>query len=88
MSERDDLLRLRRIIWSSIREAVPEKRAPLMREYRTVSARIEELKTGKATGDAPTQPTDGGDEIDELTARRASRNRPAGAARRPAARDG
>ncbi|MGO1319920.1 MAG: hypothetical protein ACTII7_07735 [Galactobacter sp.] len=71
MAERSDLLRLKRLLWTSIREADPEKRAPLAKEYRTVSARIDELANAKTKSEQPKG--GGGDDLDELTARRAAR---------------
>lgn len=52
------------VMWSSIEEADPDKRAPLMNQWRALEASIAELdsKTEKA-----------GDPVDEIAARRSAR---------------
>lgn len=60
----DDLLVLRDVLRRSIREADPDKRASLAREYRATLERIETLNTK----------TEKGDPIDELASRRSARS--------------
>lgn len=64
MSRIEDLTTARDLMWDSICAADPEKRAPLMNQWRALEASIAELeaKAGKA-----------GDPVDEIAARRAAR---------------
>lgn len=75
----DDLNDLRELLWSSIREADPDKRAPLAARLSDVVEQIEKLTpTAKA-----------GDPVDEIAKRRSARG--AGSAksqRRPTADQG
>lgn len=71
MARIDDLKDARDVMWTSISEADPDKRAPLMNQWRALEATIAELE-------AKTEKT--GDPIDEIAARRAARG---GATARP-----
>lgn len=64
MSRIEDLKRARDLMWESIEAADPDKRAPLMNQWRALELTIASLsaKTDKA-----------GDPIDEIAARRAAR---------------
>ena len=64
MSRIDDLKRARDVMWESITTADPDKRAPLMNQWRALEATIAELESqaGKV-----------GDPLDEITARRTAR---------------
>lgn len=64
MSRVADLKNKLKFIWESAQEADPDKRAPLMNQWRALEATIAELesKTEKA-----------GDPVDEISARRAAR---------------
>lgn len=59
-----DLERLRDLLWDSLSEADPEKRASLAAQYRGTLAEIEALS--KDAGKA-------GDPLDEIAARRSAR---------------
>lgn len=63
VDESEKLDALLRLLWSSLNEAEPDKRASLAREYRQTLEKLETLK-GK---------TKAGDPIDEVAARRAAR---------------
>lgn len=71
MARIDDLKRARDVMWDSVSEADPDKRAPLMNQWRALEATIASLEseTGKAA-----------DPLDEISARRAARG---GATARP-----
>lgn len=71
MARIDDLKDARTVMWDSITLADPDKRAPLMNQWRALEATIAELE-------AKTEKT--GDPIDEIAARRAARG---GATARP-----
>lgn len=64
MSRLDDLKSARDLMWVSISESDPDKRAPLMNQWRALEATIAELElsAGKAA-----------DPVDEISARRAAR---------------
>jgi len=64
MARLDDLKLARDVMWDSISEAGPDKRAPLMNQWRALESTIADLesKTEKA-----------GDPLDEITARRTAR---------------
>jgi hypothetical protein len=64
VSRLDDLQRAQEVMWSSITAADPDKRAPLMNQWRALEASIAELKSqsGKT-----------GDPVDEIAARRSAR---------------
>ena len=64
MARIDDLKDARTVMWDSITLADPDKRAPLMNQWRALEATIAELE-------AKTEKT--GDPIDEIAARRAAR---------------
>ena len=60
----DDLTAARDLMWASIVESDPDKRAPLMNQWRALEAAIAELaKDSEKTGDP----------IDEIAARRSAR---------------
>lgn len=64
MARIDDLREARDVMWQSIVECDPDKRAPLMNQWRALEATIAELElsAGKAA-----------DPVDEISARRAAR---------------
>lgn len=62
---REDLEALRSILWESLTDAEPDKRASLAREYRTTVEKLAALDAGKVK--------EAGDPIDELASRRAAR---------------
>lgn len=64
MARIDDLKSARDVMWESISEADPEKRAPLMNQWRALEATIASLESesGKVA-----------DPVDEIAARRAAR---------------
>lgn len=64
MTRIDELKKARDVMWDSISEADPDKRAPLMNQWRALEATIAELESQK-------QKT--GDPLDEIAARRAAR---------------
>lgn len=78
MSRLDELRASKALMWESLQMTIPEKRAPLMAQWRALEKEIAELSadTGKA-----------GDPIDEIAARRTARGgataRIGKAARRP-----
>lgn len=80
MSDRlEDLKALRELLWESIRQADPEKRAPLAARLESVVEQIEKLSPRAKAGDP----------IDEIAQRRSARG--AGSAksqRRPSADQG
>lgn len=64
MSRLDDLKDKRDFMWDSMQLADPDKRAPLMNQWRALDASIAELESqSKKTGDP----------IDEIAARRSAR---------------
>ena len=64
MSRLDELKRARGVMWDSIIEADPDKRAPLMNQWRALESTIAELASeAEKTGDP----------LDEITARRVAR---------------
>lgn len=63
-SRLDGLVAAKDLMWQSIQDAEPDKRAPLMNQWRALEASISELET--ETGKA-------GDPLDEISARRAAR---------------
>lgn len=67
----DDLKALAAVLWSSIEECEPDKRAALANQYRATLAEIDELSEADVKV---------GDPIDQLAARRTSRG---GATARP-----
>lgn len=71
MARIDDLKAARDVMWDSLTEADPDKRAPLMNQWRALEATIAglESETGKAA-----------DPLDEIAARRTARG---GATARP-----
>lgn len=71
MARIDDLKSARDVMWESISAADPDKRAPLMNQWRALEATIATLESesGKAA-----------DPIDEISARRTARG---GATARP-----
>lgn len=64
MARKDDLKALADLLWASLGEADPDKRAPLANQYRATLAEIEELSADEQKV---------GDPIDALAARRAAR---------------
>lgn len=64
MSRLDELKAARDVMWDSMAASDPEKRAPLMNQWRALELTIAELesKTNKV-----------GDPVDEIAARRAAR---------------
>lgn len=64
MSRLDDLRTARDLMWQSIQVADPEKRAPLMNQWRALEATIANLSADAEKA---------GDPIDEIAARRAAR---------------
>ena len=64
MARIDDLRAAQDLMWSSIAEADPDKRAPLMNQWRALEATLAEL--GKAEEKT-------GDPLDEIAARRTAR---------------
>lgn len=64
MARIDDLKAARELMWESIVEAEPDKRAPLMNQWRALEASIAglESETGKVA-----------DPLDEIAARRSAR---------------
>lgn len=64
MSRIDELKSKRDFMWESMQQADPDKRAPLMNQWRALDATIADLES--ATEKA-------GDPIDEIAARRAAR---------------
>lgn len=71
MARIDELKKARDVMWDSLSEADPDKRAPLMNQWRALEATIATLESesGKAA-----------DPIDEIAARRSARG---GATARP-----
>lgn len=71
MARIDDLKAARDVMWTSLTEADPDKRAPLMNQWRALEATIAglESETGKVA-----------DPLDEISARRTARG---GATARP-----
>lgn len=64
MARIDDLKTARTLMWDSMTEADPDKRASLMNQWRALDASIAELEgMAKKTGDP----------IDEIAARRSAR---------------
>jgi hypothetical protein len=59
-----ELEALRIILWSSIQEVSPDKRAPLANQLRATLTELAELTKGSGKV---------GDPVDEITARRAAR---------------
>ena len=76
MARIDDLRGLRDLLWASLAEADPDKRASLAAQYRGTLAEIDELT--KAEGEQR-------DGIDEIAARRAARGGSTARPRRAAA---
>ena len=64
MARIDDLKAARDLMWASMSEADPDKRAPLMNQWRALELAVSELSNEAAKT---------GDPIDELTARRSAR---------------
>lgn len=64
MARIDDLREKRDFMWESMREADPDKRGPLMNQWRALDATIADLESQKQKA---------GDPIDEIAARRAAR---------------
>lgn len=64
MARLDDLKEARDVMWDSLTEADPDKRAPLMNQWRALEATIAELQSMSERA---------GDPIDEISARRAAR---------------
>lgn len=64
MARLDELVKARDVMWESIVEADPDKRAPLMNQWRALESTIAEL-----SGAAEKM----GDPVDEISARRAAR---------------
>ena len=64
MARLDDLKSALALMWESIEVADPEKRAPLMNQWRALEVTISEIESqvGKA-----------GDPVDEISARRSAR---------------
>lgn len=62
-SRLDDLKKLREVLWTSIVEADPGKRAPLVARMESVIQQIDDLTPSEKAGDP----------IDEIAARRAAR---------------
>lgn len=64
MARIDDLKGARDVMWASIQATAPEKRAPLMNQWRALEATIAslEVESGKVV-----------DPVDEIAARRAAR---------------
>ena len=79
MARIDDLRAARDLMWMSLSEADPDKRGPLMNQWRALEATIAELeaKSEKA-----------GDPIDEIAARRSARGGATARSRRTAGRTG
>jgi len=64
MARIDELMTARDLMWDSIVEADPDKRAPLMNQWRGLEATIAELsRESEKTGDP----------VDEIAARRTAR---------------
>lgn len=59
----DDLQAMRELIWTSLSEADPDKRAPLFARLESVIEQIEELSPNEKAGDP----------VDEVAKRRAAR---------------
>jgi hypothetical protein len=72
MARIDDLKAARDVMWDSMQAADPDKRAPLMNQWRALEATIAELEAAKTEK--------AGDPLDEITARRSARG---GATARP-----
>lgn len=64
MSRLDDLKLARDLMWESISEADPDKRAPLMNQWRALESTIAELESKSEKA---------GDPVDEIAARRSAR---------------
>ena len=62
-SRLDDLLEMRSLLWDSLDEADPEKRAPLFARLESVIEQIEKLSPVAKVGDP----------VDEIAKRRAAR---------------
>jgi hypothetical protein len=75
----DDLNDMRELLWESVKQADPEKRAPLFARLESVVAQIESLSasTEKKAGDP----------VDEIAKRRAARGAGTAASKRQAAAD-
>jgi hypothetical protein len=78
MNMRDDLADLKAILWASLEDAEPDKRASLAREYRTTVEKLAALDQGAKK--------EAGDPIDELASRRAARTGRSGSGEGDAAR--
>lgn len=63
---REHLDGLRSLLWESLEDAEPDKRASLAREYRTTVEKLAALDQGAKK--------EAGDPIDELASRRAARS--------------
>lgn len=75
----DDLTALREVLWSSIKAAEPEKRAPLVARLESVIEQIERLSPQAKAGDP----------VDEIAKRRSARGAGTAASRRrPTADEG
>ena len=59
----DDLKAMRELLWSSLNEADPDKRAPLFARLESVIEQIESLSPNEKAGDP----------VDEIAKRRAAR---------------
>ena len=65
MSDRlDELKQAKAFVWDSIQQSDPEKRAPLVNQWRALEAKIAELSAESVKA---------GDLIDEIAARRSAR---------------
>jgi hypothetical protein len=71
MARIDDLKAARDVMWESMQAADPDKRAPLMNQWRALEATIAQLESESEKV---------GDPLDEITARRVARG---GATARP-----
>ena len=78
MSDRlDDLKDMRELLWASIREAEPDKRAPLFARLESVITQIDQLAPEEKAGDP----------VDEIAQRRASRGAGSAKSQRRASAD-
>ena len=59
----DDLKAMRELLWESVQQADPEKRAPLFARLESVIEQIDQLSPNEKAGDP----------VDEIAKRRASR---------------
>ena len=64
MTRLDDLMAARDLMWISLAQADPDRRGPLMAQWRALDKDIAELSGGSE---------EAGDSIDEIAARRAAR---------------